>query len=42
MHERIKGTGASILYLPPYSPGLNRIEKGWAKLKQQLRADGEW
>jgi transposase len=26
------------LYLPPYSPDLNPIEKAWAKLKQLLRA----
>jgi DDE superfamily endonuclease len=27
-----------LLYLPPYSPDLNPIEKAWAKLKQLLRA----
>ena len=27
-----------MLYLPPYSPDLNPIEKAWAKLKQLLRA----
>ena len=27
-----------MLYLPPYSPDLNPIEKAWAKLKQMLRA----
>ena len=26
-----------MLYLPPYSPDLNPIEKAWAKLKQLLR-----
>lgn len=26
------------LYLPPYSPDLNPIEKAWAKLKQLLRS----
>jgi transposase len=26
------------LYLPPYSPDLNPIEKAWFKLKQSLRA----
>jgi transposase len=26
-----------MLYLPPYSPDLNPIEKAWAKLKQWLR-----
>jgi transposase len=36
--ERIAKAGAEVLYLPPYSPDLNPIEKAWAKLKQQLRA----
>ncbi len=27
-----------MLYLPPYSPDLNPIEKAWAKLKQLLRS----
>jgi len=35
---RIEGVGASLLYLPPYSPELNSIEKGWAKFNQPLRA----
>ena len=34
----IEQTGAHLLYLPPYSPDLNPIEKAWAKLKQLLRA----
>jgi len=25
-------------YLPPYSPGLNPIEKAWSKFKQFLRS----
>ena len=33
VRERIEAVGASILYLPPYSPDLNPIEKAWAKLK---------
>jgi len=36
--ERIEKAGAELLYLPPYSPDLNPIEKAWAKLKQLLRA----
>jgi transposase len=36
--ERIAKAGAEVLYLPPYSPDLNPIEKAWAKLKQKLRA----
>jgi transposase len=27
-----------VLYLPPYSPDLNPIEKAWSKLKQILRS----
>lgn len=33
----IAAVGAEVLYLPPYSPDLNPIEKAWAKLKQGLR-----
>lgn len=35
--EAIAARGASILYLPPYSPDLNPIELAFAKLKQGLR-----
>ena len=38
VRERIEAAGAQLLYLPPYSPDLNAIEKAWAKLKQRLRA----
>ena len=38
MRQRIEAVGARLLYLPPYSPDLNPIEKAWAKLKQLLRA----
>jgi len=38
VRERIQAAGAEWLYLPPYSPDLNPIEKAWAKLKQLLRA----
>lgn len=34
----IAARGAQLLYLPPYSPDLNPIEKCWAKLKAYLRA----
>jgi transposase len=37
VRERIEACGATLLYLPPYSPDLNPIEKLWAKLKQGLR-----
>ena len=29
--------GARLIYLPPYSPDLNPIEKAWSKLKAFLR-----
>jgi transposase len=38
IRERIERAGAEVLYLPPYSPDLNPIEKAWAKLKQLLPA----
>jgi transposase len=34
----IEARGAQVLYLPPYSPDLNPIEKAWAKLKQLLQS----
>ena len=37
VRESIAAAGAGLLYLPPYSPDLNPIEKAWAKLKQLLR-----
>jgi transposase len=35
--EAVRAAGASILYLPPYSPDLNPIEQVFAKLKALLR-----
>ena len=29
--------GATVIFLPPYSPDLNPIEKMWSKIKQILR-----
>ena len=37
----IKAAGASLLYLPPYSPDFNPIEKLFAKLKALLRKAAE-
>jgi transposase len=37
VRELIEKVGAEVLYLPPYSPDLNPIEKAWSKLKQLLR-----
>jgi transposase len=33
----IRAVGADVLFLPPYSPDYNPIEKAWAKLKEILR-----
>ena len=33
----IEAAGASLIYLPPYSPDLNPIEMAFAKLKAHLR-----
>lgn len=35
--ELIKSVGASLVYLPPYSPDFNPIEKMWSKIKAILR-----
>ncbi len=37
IREAIAAVGASVLYLPPYSPDLNPIEQVFAKLKALLR-----
>lgn len=34
----IEARQAQLLYLPPYSPDFNPIEKCWAQVKQHLRA----
>jgi transposase len=38
VRERIEAAGAELLYLPPYWPDLNPIEKAWSKLKLLLRS----
>lgn len=44
----IEACGASLVFLPPYSPDFNPIEKAFAKLKALLRkaagrtVDGLW
>lgn len=35
--ELIQAKRAEVVYLPPYSPDLNRIEKCWAWLKSRIR-----
>jgi transposase len=37
VRQAIAAAGASVLYLPPYSPDLNPIEQLFAKLKALLR-----
>jgi transposase len=37
VREAIEAAGASLLYLPPYSPDFNPIEKAFSKLKALLR-----
>ena len=38
VRARIEAVGAQVIYLPPYSPDLNPIEKAWSKLKTLLRS----
>ena len=48
VREMIEAAGASLLYLPPYSPDFNPIENAFARLKALLRkaaertVDGLW
>jgi transposase len=37
VRQAIEAAGATLLYLPPYSPDFNPIEQLFAKLKQLLR-----
>jgi transposase len=41
IREAIETAGATLLYLPPYSPDFNPIEQLFAKLKALLRKAGE-
>ena len=41
IREAIESVGATVLYLPPYSPDLNPIEQAFAKLKAMLRKAAE-
>ena len=38
VREAIEAAGATLLFIPPYSPDLNPIEQAFAKLKALLRA----
>jgi len=37
IEQLIREAGCEVLYLPPYSPDLNRIEKCWSWLKSRIR-----
>jgi len=39
VRELIESVGATVMYLPPYSPDLNPIEQMWSKIKAHLRAE---
>lgn len=39
--ERIEAAGATLRFLPPYSPDFNPIEKAFSRLKAMLREAGE-
>lgn len=41
VREAVEAAGASVLYLPPYSPDLNPIELAFAKLKWLVRSAAE-
>ena len=41
VRRSIEAAGASLLYLPPYSPDFNPIENAFAKLKALLRKAAE-
>lgn len=36
--QLIESVGCKLLYLPPYSPDLNPIEKFWANMKRWIRS----
>ena len=40
VRDLIEAAGATLLYLPPYSPDLNPIELAFSKLKQLMRSAG--
>lgn len=37
VREAIEGVGATLVYLPPYSPDLNPIEQVFSKIKHEIR-----
>ena len=41
VRKRIEAAGATLRFLPPYSPDFNPIEKAFSRLKAMLRKAGE-
>ena len=41
VRDRIEMVGATLRFLPPYSPDFNPIEKAFSRLKAMLRKAGE-
>jgi transposase len=41
VRDAIETAGATLLFLPPYSPDFNPIENAFAKLKALMRAKAE-
>ena len=37
VRELIEKAGCNLIYLPPYSPDLNPIEKYWANMKEWIK-----
>lgn len=37
IQQLIEQVGCQLLYLPPYSPDLNKIEQSWSWLKSRIR-----
>jgi len=38
IRELVESVGCTLLYLPPYSPDLNPIEKFWANMKRWIKS----
>ena len=41
VQRAIEAAGAKLMFLPPYSPDLNPIERMWSKVKAHLRAESK-
>jgi transposase len=41
VRDIIEAAGASLIYLPPYSPDFNPIEQAFSKIKAHLRKAAE-